>query len=114
MPTIGRNIVTIIMDKEHCHITSSGKGLRRLAFKPGPEPPHVSYTVGRFCSCRVSILLDLVFTINLNPSDPDFPTIVGRQLNQLTVYFYIVLSVVKNPLATLYDEKALEQEIHIM
>ena len=32
-----------------------------------------------------------------NPSDPDFPTIVGRQLNQLTVYFYIVLSVGKTP-----------------
>ena len=68
MPIIGRNIVTIIMDKEHCHITSSGKGLRRLVFKPGPEPSHVSYTVGRFCSCRVSILLDLVFTINLKTS----------------------------------------------
>ena len=53
---------------------------------PGPSffaPSIVDYLFGGISS--------------VNPSDPDFPTIVGRQLNQLTVYFYIVLSVGKTP-----------------
>ena len=34
---------------------------------------------------------------SINPSDPDTPMTVGRQLNQLAFYFYIVLSAGKTP-----------------
>ena len=54
-----------------------------------------NHLIGTLNAYHPSALIEVCTTVN--PSDPDFPTIVGHQLNQLTVYFYIVLSVGKTP-----------------